>query len=110
MTKPRAKKSTVYPEVLSVAQEIQEAAAAYGVRCDVINVRQARDQLSNLLERAARGEEIVITSDGRPKAMIVRYRPKIVGAKWISQKALRDTMPMGPDSAELLDEIRSDQV
>jgi len=109
MAKPRSRKSIVYPEAVSVAQEIQEAAAAYGVRCEVVNVRQARDQLSSLLDRAAGGEEIVITSDGRPKAMIVRYRPKITGAKWVSLKALRDTMPMGPDSASLLDEIRSDR-
>ena len=37
----------------------------------VTNVRNAKAKLSELLERAARGEEIVITSGGRPKARLV---------------------------------------
>ena len=63
-----------------------------------VSVRAAKDQLSALLDRAARGERIVITSDGQPKAMIVRYKPVIRGKPWESRKALRDTLPMGPDS------------
>jgi prevent-host-death family protein len=39
------------------------------------NVRTAKAQLSALLERAAAGEEIVITSDGRPKAKLVPIGP-----------------------------------
>ena len=76
---------------------LQEAQAAYGAPVEV-SVRIAKDQLSSLLERAAQGEDIVITSDGRPKAMIVRYRPVIVGAPARSRAALRATMAMGPDS------------
>ena len=45
----------------------------------VVNVRAAKDQLSNLLEQAARGNVVVITSDGQPKAKLVpvqaRRRP-----------------------------------
>jgi prevent-host-death family protein len=37
----------------------------------IATVRTAKARLSELLERAAAGEEIVITSDGRPKAKIV---------------------------------------
>jgi prevent-host-death family protein len=37
----------------------------------VTNVRGAKARLSELLDRAARGEEIVITSDGKPKARLV---------------------------------------
>jgi prevent-host-death family protein len=37
----------------------------------VVNVRAAKDQLSSLLEVVARGDEVVITSDGRPKAKLV---------------------------------------
>lgn len=37
----------------------------------ITNVRQAKARLSELLDRAARGEEIIITSDGRPKARLV---------------------------------------
>jgi prevent-host-death family protein len=37
----------------------------------IATVRMAKAHLSSLLERAAAGEEITITSDGRPKAKIV---------------------------------------
>lgn len=88
---------------------IKEAAAAYGIRRDVVSVREAKDQLSSLLQRAAHGEQIVITSDGEPKAMIVRYRPVLRGKPWKSLAAFRATMPMTPDSASLLDDIRADR-
>ena len=41
----------------------------------MINVRAAKDQLSSLLEQAATGHEIVITSDGQPKAKLVPVKP-----------------------------------
>ena len=41
----------------------------------IATVRTAKARLSELLERAAAGEEIVITSDGRPKAKIVGLGP-----------------------------------
>jgi len=41
----------------------------------IATVRKAKARLSELLERAAAGEEIVITSDGRPKAKIVGLGP-----------------------------------
>ncbi|WP_438482971.1 type II toxin-antitoxin system Phd/YefM family antitoxin [Oleiharenicola lentus] len=88
------------------AQQIREAALAHGVRRDVVAVREAKDQLSALLHRASRGEQIVITSDGEPKAMIVRYRPIMRGKPWQSLKAFRDSMPMTPDSTPL---IRADR-
>lgn len=37
----------------------------------VVSVRAAKDQLSSLLEAAAQGDEVVITSDGLPKAKLV---------------------------------------
>ncbi len=40
----------------------------------ITNVRTAKAKLSELLERAANGEEVVITSDGRPKAKLVAVR------------------------------------
>jgi prevent-host-death family protein len=84
--KKKRKIRATYPEAEAQALEIREAATAYGIECDVVNVREARDQLSNLLDRAAKGARIVITSDGMPKAMIVRYRPVITGPKWNSVK------------------------
>lgn len=84
---------------------VQEAQAAYGEPTS-ISVRAAKDQLSALLERASQGEDIVITSDGKPKAMIVRYRPAITGKPARSMSALRRSMPMTPDSTELIREMR----
>lgn len=100
MKQKRRIRST-YPEARAEELAIKEAAAAYGVECGVVNVREAKDQLSSLLDRAARGEQIVITSDGKPKAMIVRYRPMIIGAKWTSRRALRQ-LSVSEDSAPIL--------
>lgn len=96
------------PEPATPAQ-IKEDAAAYGIRRDVVSVREAKDSLSGLLQRAALGEEIVITSDGQPRAMIVRYRPVLRGKPWKSLKAFRATLPMQPDSASIIDEIRQEK-
>jgi prevent-host-death family protein len=35
------------------------------------SVRMAKSRLSEFLDRAAAGEEIIITSDGRPKARLM---------------------------------------
>jgi prevent-host-death family protein len=96
-----------YPEAKAEKFAIEEAAAAYGVECAVFNVREAKDQLSSLLDRAAKGEQIVVTSDGQPKAMIVRYRPIIRGAPWTSLRALREKYPMSKeDSTQAIREER----
>jgi len=71
-----------------------------------VSVREAKDQLSALLQRAAAGEEIVITSDGEPVAMLVRHRPIVGGKPWRSLAAFRATLPMTPDSTPLLREMR----
>ena len=84
---------------------VAEAQAAYGAPTEV-SVRAAKDQLSALLERASQGEDIVITSDGKPKAMIVRYRPVIIGAPARSTRELRSSMPMTPDSTAMIREER----
>lgn len=91
-------------------QEIRDAAAAYGIRRDVVAVREVKDQLSALLQRAALGEQIVITSDDQPKAMIVRYRPVLRGKPWKSLAEFRAKQPMQPDSMALIDEDRADRV
>ncbi len=40
----------------------------------ITGVRTAKAKLSELLDRAAKGEEVVITSDGRAKARLVAVR------------------------------------
>ncbi len=104
--KRRRRLRSTYPEAKAAEHAIREAAAAYGVVCEVVSVREAKNQLSSLLERAERGEQIVITSDGRPKAMIVRYRPMIHGAAWTSRRALRLKTPVSEDSAPIIRETR----
>jgi prevent-host-death family protein len=42
---------------------------------DTVNLYDAKTHLSKLVERAAAGEEIVIAKAGKPKAMLVPYRP-----------------------------------
>jgi prevent-host-death family protein len=105
MKKKRRVRST-YPESEAEEFGIREAAASYGVACDVVSVREAKDRLSSLLDRAAKGEQIVITSDGRPKAMIVRYRPMVDGSGWKSQKALREKTSICEDSTPVIRAMR----
>lgn len=82
-----------------------EAAAAYGQRTEV-SVREAKDNLSGLLERAANGEDIVVTSDGHPKAMLVRFKPRITGKPFKPNLELLRSMPMTADSTETIRQMR----
>jgi prevent-host-death family protein len=104
----KSPKKPIYPlpHEHETPQMIKEAAAEYGLRRDVVSVREAKDQLSGLLQRAARGEQIVITSDGQPKAMIVRYRPVIRGKPWTPHADLRASMPKTPDSTPMIRAMR----
>lgn len=77
---------------------VEDAAVETLRRRSTVSVREAKDQLSALLARAAAGEEIIITSDGEPKAMLVRHRPVVGGKPWRSIEAHRATLPLGPDS------------
>jgi prevent-host-death family protein len=40
----------------------------------IINVYEAKTQLSKLLDRAANGEEIILGKSGKPLARLVPYR------------------------------------
>jgi prevent-host-death family protein len=105
MKKGRRLRAT-YPQAKATRLSIEEAAATYGVPCQVVNVRVAKDQLSSLLDRAAQGARIVITSDGLPKAMIVRYQPFIHGTRWTSRQSLRQKSPPSDDSTPIIREMR----
>jgi prevent-host-death family protein len=108
MKRNRGNRAT-YPQAKAQKLAIEEAAAVYGVECTVVGVREAKDTLSGLLDRAERGERIVVTSDGRPKAMIVRYRPLIVGARWTSHEVLRQRIQaVEEDSAPLIRAMRDE--
>ena len=84
-----------------------EESAGLRTRTEV-SVREAKDQLSSLLQRAAGGEEIVIPSDGEPKAMLVRHKPMLTGKPWRSLAAFRATMPVTPDSTAAVSAARGD--
>jgi prevent-host-death family protein len=42
---------------------------------DVINLDDAKTNLSKLVDRAAAGEEVVIAKAGKPRAKLVPYQP-----------------------------------
>lgn len=106
MKPKRRKKPTAYPEIKDSVHQLKEDAAVYGLRRDVLGVREAKDQLSSLLQRASGGEEIVITSDGVPTAMIVRYKPVIRGKPFKPNWEHLRSMPMTSDSTP---EIRAER-
>ncbi|MGO8764327.1 MAG: type II toxin-antitoxin system Phd/YefM family antitoxin [Limisphaerales bacterium] len=72
----------------------------------IINVRAAKAHLSALLDLVAGGQEITITSDGKPKAKLVAAKPrKVFTGTWEHLKK----MPMqteGPFADEI---IRADR-
>ena len=108
MKKKKPAKSADYPEAKSLAVQVKEDAAVYGLKRDVLGVREAKDQLSSLLQRAAGGEEIVITSDGVPTAMIVRYKPVLRGKPFKPHRDLLKSMPMTSDSTALIRKLRNE--
>jgi prevent-host-death family protein len=69
-----------------------------------VNVYEAKTHLSQLLDRAAAGEEIVIARAGRPVARLVSLaepaRPRVPGG-W------RGKVSMAADYDELPDEIEA---
>lgn len=91
----------VLPAPIATARPARGLPPAGQARATV-NVRMAKDQLSALLERAAEGEEIVITSDGRPKGMLVRYTAVSTGKVAGSMASLRRAMTQTPDSTDLI--------
>lgn len=72
------KKNTFkYPPAGAENMVLREASAAALEETElVVNVRAAKDQLSSLLEQAANGNEVIITSDGLPKAKLVPVRAR----------------------------------
>lgn len=59
------------PETVALADAVVADEPARAV-----NLRAAKDQLSSLVEAAARGDEVVITSHGHPKAKLVAARAR----------------------------------
>lgn len=72
-------------------------------RAKPVNIADAKARLPELVERAARGEEIVIARNGRPRARLMplaAIRPRIPGCgagQWVIAEDFE-----APLSAELL--------
>jgi prevent-host-death family protein len=70
----------------------------------VVNIHEAKTHLSRLLERVARGEEIVIGKAGKPIAKLVPYKAETEAR---SPGAWRGRVRIAPDFDELPSEIAS---
>ena len=104
----KAKQTAKYPELKPSALELREAVTVPGVGL-TIPVRAAKAKLSALLELVAGGQEVTITSDGKPKAVLSpvgkRETRKVFTGTWEHLKK----MPMqteGPFADEI---IRADR-
>lgn len=70
------------------------------------SVRIAKARLSKLLDRAAAGEEIVITSAGRPKAKLVGLGGTTLLPFRVNRALLRGRVKKGPRAEVLVREER----
>ncbi len=69
-----------------------------------VNVHDAKTHLSRLLERVAKGEEIVLAKAGRPVARLVPYIPEVSERRPGSARG--DISISGDFDAPLPDEVR----
>lgn len=65
----------LYAEHRPAVSELKETVARPGIGI-TIPVRAAKAKLSALLELVARGQEVTITSDGLPKAVLSPVKPQ----------------------------------
>jgi len=87
---------------------MQEVALMPGLG-EAISVRAAKTHLSGLLDLVASGREVVITSDGKPKAKMVPFDSKAHRRPFSGTDAHLATMPPwkgGPTAEEI---IRADR-
>jgi prevent-host-death family protein len=70
----KAKTTFKYPAVKPQVIELREVVALPGVGLS-IPVRAAKAKFSALLELVATGQQVTITSDGKPKAKLVKAGP-----------------------------------
>ncbi len=99
--------SVNYELTASEPAVLKEVAALPGFGL-AISVRSAKAHLSGLLELVTSGKEIVITSDGKPKARVVPVEAKPKRKVFPGSAAHLKTIPLrpGPSAEEL---IRADR-
>jgi prevent-host-death family protein len=73
-----------------------------------VSVRAAKAHLSGLLDLVAAGQEVVVTSGGKPKARIVPMTAKPARKPFGSTREHRKKIPWrgGPDATQLIREDR----
>ena len=70
------------------------------IRAKTLNVAEAKARLSELVQRAARGEEIIIASNGEPQARLVALPAKVKrvpgkgAGKWTVSDDFDDPLPL----------------
>jgi prevent-host-death family protein len=86
---------------------LKEVAVAPGIG-EVISVRAAKAHLSALLDLVASGQEITITSDGKPKAKLVSVaeaKPRKV-FEGMGDYLMKQPIHRGPTADEIIREDR----
>lgn len=69
------------------------------IRARTLNLAEAKARLSELVQRAARGEEIIIARNGEPQARLVALSPKATrvpgkgAGKWKVSKDFNEPLP-----------------
>lgn len=76
-----------------------------------VNLADAKAKLSALIERAERGEDIVITRHGRPVARLTAMASEQKPINLQALKAFRSTLPLRTAaSADLLRDMRDEDL
>lgn len=102
------RKAFKYPPAKnSAAAKLKEVGMMESPVTTLINVRAAKDQLSSLLEQAAQGSEIVITSDGQPKAKLVPF--KASRKRFRMDWELLRSMPLAPGTPTTEEILRDER-
>ncbi len=97
-----------YPKPKPSALALKETAVTPGIGLS-IPVRAAKAKLSALLELVASGQEVTITSDGKPKAVLLpvaRHKTRKVFTGTLPQLRQMPMQDEGPFAEEL---IRADR-
>jgi prevent-host-death family protein len=96
---------------MPLALELKEAVATPGVGLS-IPVRAAKAKLSALLDLVATGQEVTITSDGRPKAVLSPVSARTPRKVFTGTLEHLKTMPAwrgGPTAEEIIRQDRDER-
>jgi prevent-host-death family protein len=104
----KVKTKLKYPESKPSASVLSDAVVLPGMGLS-IPVRAAKSKLSALLEMVAGGQEVTITSDGKPKAVLLpvtRHKPRKVFSGTLERLRRMPLQTEGPFAEEI---VRADR-